>query len=90
MASPEGVTPQDNDVIISVYNFRSGFGIMGTTTTALVGSVYKIGSSVYNVTVSQKVGFLRTEAFFATDAGETFIAISKDDILITYEDIPPP
>jgi len=89
MAVPEGVTPVYNNVVISVYGGRSGFGIMGTTPNALVGSVYKIGSNVYNISVSQKVGFLKTQAFFATDLGETFTVVSKDDILITYEDYIP-
>ena len=90
MAAPEGVTPVYNNVVISVYGGRGGFGIIGTTPNSLVGSVYKIGSNVYNITVNTKVGFLKTEAFFATDLGETFTVVSKDDILITYEDIPPP
>jgi len=89
MAAPEGVTPVYNNVVVSVYQFGNGFGIRGATPNALVGSVYKIGSNVYNISVSQKVGFLKTSAFFATDLGETFIAVSKDDILITYEDIAP-
>lgn len=89
MAVPEGVTPVYNNIVVSVYGFASGFGIRGANTNALVGSVYKIGSNVYNISVSQKVGFLRTQAFFATDIGETFTVISKDDILITYEDYIP-
>lgn len=89
MAVPEGVTPVYNNVVISVYGNRGGFGITGVTPNALVGSVYKIGSNVYNVTVNTKVGFLRTDAFFANDLGETFITVDKDDILITYEDIAP-
>jgi len=88
MATPEGVTPVYNNVVISVYRFGSGFGIRGATPNALVGSVYKIGSNVYNVELNARVGFLRTEAFFANDLGETFITIDKDDILITYTDAP--
>jgi hypothetical protein len=84
MAVPEGVTPVYNNIVVSVYGFRSGFGIKGGTQNALVGSVYKIGSNVYNISVNTKVGFLRTEAFFATDSGDTFITIDKDDVLITY------
>lgn len=89
MAAPEGVTPVYNNVVVSVYGGRSGFGIIGATPNAIVGSVYKIGSNVYNFSVMQKVGFLKTEAFFATDLGETFIVLSKDDIKITYEDYIP-
>ena len=53
-----------------------------------MGTVYGIGSNVYNVSNTQKVGFLKTDAFFATDAGETFIIINKDDVLTIYEPIP--
>lgn len=89
MAVPEGVTPVYNNIVVSVYGFSMGFGIRGTNPDAIVGSVYKIGSNVYNISVSQKVGFLKTAAFFATDLGETFTVVSKDDILITYEDYTP-
>ncbi len=84
MAVPEGVTPVYNKVVISVYG-GGGFGIRGVTPDANVGSVYKIGSNVYNITVGQKVGFVKTMAFFATDSGDTFITIDKDEVLITYE-----
>lgn len=89
MAVPEGVTPVYNNIVVSVHGFSEGFGIRGTNPDAIVGSVYKIGSNVYNISVSQKVGFLKTAAFFATDLGETFTVVSKDDILITYEDYTP-
>ena len=89
MASPEGVTPVYNNVIVRVYG-GGGFGIRGATPDANVGSVYKIGSNVYNVSVNQKVGFLKTMAFFATDSGDTFITINKDDVLISYEEVIPP
>lgn len=97
MASPEGVTALGDQVIISVYNFRSGFGIKAVpnlnsqsnypAVSGSVGTVYKIGYNVYNVTVNQKVGF-KTECFFSTDLGETFAVINKDNILITYEEAP--
>lgn len=88
MASPEGVTPVYNNIIISVYNFSSGFGIHGANPNALVGTVYKIGSNCYRIGVSQKVGFLRTDAFFTTDTGDTFITILENDVLITYSGAP--
>lgn len=88
MAVPEGVTAVYNNVVISVYG-GGGLGIRGGTPNALVGTVYKIGSNVYNVGVSQIVGFLRTEAFFATESGDTFITVPKDDILITYDPFAP-
>lgn len=93
MASPEGVTALGDNVIISVYNLGSGFGIRATpnlnsqsnypSPSASVGTVYKIGDSVYNVIVGDKVGF-KTECNFALDAGETFAVVNKDNILITY------
>lgn len=85
MAVPEGVTPAYNNIIISAYN-GAGFGIIGANPNALVGSVYKIGSNCYRIGVGQKVGFLRTDAFFTTDAGETFTTILENQVLITYED----
>lgn len=84
MAVPEGVTPVYNNVVISVYGGGAGFGITGTNPQALVGSVYKIGSNVYRISVGQKVGFNKTNAFFTTLAGEAFIAVDQSDILITY------
>ncbi len=91
MASPEGVTPVYNNIIVSVYNFNgTGFGIGGTTPDAKVGSVYKIGSNCYRISVNQKIGFLNTKAYFATAAGETFAVILEDDALIVYEPIPIP
>lgn len=90
MASPEGVTAVYDNVIISVYGHGSGFGIRPASPfnsaplfTAAVGTVYKIGENVYNVTVGNKVGF-KTECFFATDLGETFAVVNKSSILITY------
>lgn len=90
MASPEGVTAQGDDVIISVYGHGAGFGIRpagpfnnSPLANSAVGTVYKIGYNVYNVTVGNKVGF-KTECNFATDAGETFAVVNKDNILITY------
>ena len=88
MPLPSEIILGADNVGISVYMFPSGFGIRGATISALVGTVYGIGSNVYNVTVDKKVGFLRTEAFFATDGGDTFIVVNKDDILTTYEPIP--
>lgn len=97
MASPEGVTALGDNVIISVYNLGSGFGIRATpnlnsqgsypAVSGSVGTVYKIGYNVYNVIVGDKVGF-KTECNFATDAGETFAVINKDNILVTYTDPP--
>jgi len=89
MAVPEGVTPAYNNIVISAYNFSSGFGIKGNGNKTIVGSVYKIGSNCYRIGVGQKVGFLKTEAFFTTDLGETFTVIAEDDVLITYEDYAP-
>ena len=94
MASPEGVTALGDNVIISVYNLGSGFGIRATpnlnshggnypSPASAVGTVYKIGYNVYNVGVGDKVGF-KTECNFANDAGETFAVVNKDNILITY------
>lgn len=92
MASPEGVTAVYDNIIISVYG-GGGFGIKASpnlnshsnypTNASAVGTVYKIGSNVYNVTVGDKVGF-KTECFFATELGETFAVVNKDNILITY------
>jgi len=97
MASPEGVTAGGDIVIISVYNLGSGFGIRAIpnlnsqsgypSVSGSVGTVYKIGYNVYNVIVGNKVGF-KTECFFSTDLGETFAAIDKSNILLTYE-LPP-
>lgn len=97
MASPEGVTALGDNVVISVYNLGAGFGIRAApnlnnqgsypTASGSVGTVYKIGYNVYNVIVGDKVGF-KTECFFATDLGESFAVINKDNILITYTDIP--
>lgn len=84
MSVPEGVTPFYNNIIISVYKLGSGFGIKGDSPAARVGSVYKIGSNCYRISVDQKVGFLSTQAQFATDLGETFTVILEDDVLITY------
>lgn len=86
MALPSEFVLGVDNVAVSVYSFKSGFGINGATPNALVGTVYGIGSNVYNVSNAQKVGFLKTDAFFATDAGETFIIVNKDDILTVYED----
>lgn len=86
MALPSEFVLGVDNVAVSVYGFPSGFGFKGATSGALVGTVYGIGSNVYNVTNAQKVGLLRTDAFFATDAGETFIIVNKDDILTVYED----
>lgn len=95
MASPEGVTPIYNNVIISVYGGpgSSGFGIRsvgGVAGTAgfgqqwAVGSVYKIGSNVYKFIVGDKVGF-KTDAFFATDTSDdTFAVVPEENIMITY------
>lgn len=92
MASPEGVTPVYNNVVISVYGGpgSSGFGIRsvgGNSTNGVqwaVGSVYKIGSNVYRFIVGDKVGF-KTEAFFATDTSDdTFAVVPQDNIFITY------
>lgn len=89
MASPEGVTAGSDSVIISVYNGVSGFGIRAAPSyaNAAVGTVYKIGYNVYNVLVGAKVGF-KTDVSFATDAGETFATVSKENILITYAPAP--
>lgn len=84
MAVPEGVTPVYNNIIVSVYNLGSGFGIRGDSPTARVGSVYKIGANCYRISVNQKIGFLHTQAQFATDLGEKFAVILQDDVLITY------
>lgn len=93
MASPEGVTVLGDNVVISVYELGLGFGIRATpnlnsqgnypSSSSAVGTVYKIGYNVYNVTPGQKVGF-KTECNFALDAGETFAVVNKDNILITY------
>lgn len=93
MASPEGVTALGDNVIISVYGLGTGFGVrpvpnlnsMGNypSPSSAVGTVYKIGYNVYNVTPGDKVGF-KTECNFALDAGETFAVVNKDNILITY------
>lgn len=85
MASPEGVTPVYNNVVISVYGGQGGFGIRSAPgfTNSAVGTVYKIGSNVYNVVVGNKVGF-KNECYFATDLGETFASVDKTSILITY------
>ncbi len=97
MASPEGVTALGDQVIISIYGLGAGFGIRPTpnlnsgggypSPSGAVGTVYKIGYNVYNVLVGDKVGF-KTDCNFATDAGETFAVINKDNILITYVPIP--
>lgn len=94
MASPEGVTPEANDVIISVYGRGTGLGIRPASpfnnsplSNCAVGTVYKIGYNVYNVSVGAIVGF-KTECYFVTDAEETFAVVSKDNIKITY--ITPP
>ncbi len=86
MASPEGVTAVYDNVIISVYGGGSGFGIRvapSYSANGAVGTVYKIGSNVYNVVVGDKVGF-KTDVYFATDDGMTFATVPKDNILITY------
>ncbi len=93
MASPEGVTALGDNVVISVYGLGSGFGLRAVPNLnslsnypvpgSSVGTVYKIGYNVYNVLVGDKVGF-KTECNFATDAGETFAVVNKDNILITY------
>lgn len=94
MASPEGVTAQGDDVIISVYGQGRGFGIRPASPfnnsplpNAAVGTVYKIGYNVYNVAVGNKVGF-KTDCFFVTDMDETFAVVNKENIKITY--ISPP
>lgn len=90
MASPEGVTPVYNNVIVSVYG-GGGFGIIAATPQTAVGTVYKIGSNVYRLIVGQKVGF-KTDVFFATNvtSDETFAVVDQDSIVITYEEITPP
>jgi hypothetical protein len=90
MAVPEGVTPVYNNIIVSVYQLGSGFGIKGNSPTARVGSVYKIGENCYRIAVNDKIGFLTTQAQFATDLDETFAVILEEDVLITYVAPTPP
>lgn len=90
MAVPEGVTPLYNQVLISVFNTDvqpAIFGISGTGTSNAVGTVYKIGTNVYRLSVGQKVGF-KTEAFFTTDSGEAFATADQNDVYITYTSAP--
>lgn len=87
MSVPEGVTPAYNQLIVIPY-FGAGFGIRGNTPDANVGSVYKIGSNCYRISVNQKIGFLKTTASFITDSGQTFTVVSEDAVKITYQAIP--
>lgn len=88
MAAPEGVTPVYNEIVISVYGGGVGFGIVSNTPGVLVGTVYKIGANVYNISVGQKVGF-KTQSLFSTLAGDSFATAEKRDVYITYTDSPP-
>lgn len=90
MAAPEGVTAVYDNVVISVYGSGGGFGIRPTWPVnnsafynSAVGTVYKIGSNVYNVIAGDKVGF-KTECMFATNDGQVFATVNKNNILITY------
>ena len=82
------ITPQADNVIIFVYG-GGGFGIRAVPgyTGAAVGTVYKIGSNVYNVAVDNIVGF-KTDVFFATDDGFTFASVPKEYVSVVYEPIP--
>jgi len=84
MAVPEFVTPLNDNVIISVYGDGIGFGINGASLNTSVGTVYKIGTNVTRVYGGDRVGFIKTQTFFATVLGEVFIVVPQDDILITY------
>ncbi len=55
-----------DNVIIEVYG-GNGFGIHRVTDAQIVGTVYGIGGSVYNVEVGDKVGAINTGTFFATE-----------------------
>lgn len=86
MADLDFINLGTDNVAIFVYGLGGGFGIATASADAAVGTVYKIGGTVYNVIVGQKVGF-KTDVYFATDDGLTFASVPKDYIMLTYEPV---
>lgn len=84
MAVPEGITAIGDNVVIQVYGGGIGFGVTNATLSTAVGTVYKIGLNVTKVYGGDKVGFKKTESFFATSDDLGFAVVGQDDILIIY------